>query len=271
MPSEPNLVELHSELLILLQEFHQFCVENNIQYSLQAGSLLGAVREKGFIPWDDDLDVTLTREEYEKFLYTIKCGKLNDPLEFHDEISQLPTVLMRRENRPVVWIDIFIYDYISEKKLCQRLKNAGLLVLIGMLKTHSTMEVVKAKAAQIYTPVQYACYYMAYTFGRLFPMKTKVAWLNWFSQHAFVGHRTLIHRANDSLTERKAIFPSTVMMEYQIVPFETAEAMISSRYHEILVSSYGDDYMIPRRDTDAHSDVHNIARKNLEKVVKYNS
>ena len=45
MSSESGLVELHSELLILLQKFHQFCVENDIHYSLHGGSLLGAVRE----------------------------------------------------------------------------------------------------------------------------------------------------------------------------------------------------------------------------------
>lgn len=263
MPSESNLVELHSELLILLEKFHQFCVRHDIHYTLHGGSLLGAVREKGFIPWDDDLDVSLTREEYQKLLREVKDGKLNELLEFHDEISNIPTILMRRENKPTVWIDIFIYDYISEKKICQRLKNAGLLVLMGMMKTRATMEVVKVKNAQKYTPVQYACYYMTYTFGRLFPIKMKAAWLNWFSQHAFVGHKTLIHRANDDLPGRWMILPSSVMQEYQFAPFETIETMISSRYHEILVSTYGEDYMIPKKDA-GRSYAHAVARIKLK-------
>ena len=61
-----DLAVIHEELLILLQRLHEICLENDIRYSLHGGTLLGAVREKGFIPWDDDADITLTRGEFEK-------------------------------------------------------------------------------------------------------------------------------------------------------------------------------------------------------------
>ena len=63
-----NLDELHNVLFEMLNVFDSFCRENNIEYSLAYGTLLGAVRHKGFIPWDDDLDVMMTRENYNKFL-----------------------------------------------------------------------------------------------------------------------------------------------------------------------------------------------------------
>ena len=72
MPSEPELRELHQQMLVLLQKFHEICMENGIKYSLYGGTLLGAVREKGFIPWDDDLDVVIVRKEYKKLRSVMK-------------------------------------------------------------------------------------------------------------------------------------------------------------------------------------------------------
>ena len=61
-----NIEHTHAQLLELLITFDGFCQEKDIKYTLHGGSLLGAIREKGFIPWDDDLDVAMTRQEYEK-------------------------------------------------------------------------------------------------------------------------------------------------------------------------------------------------------------
>ena len=55
-------------LVEILQEFHQFCHRENLRYSLYAGSLTGASRHQGFIPWDDDIDIMMPREDYEKLL-----------------------------------------------------------------------------------------------------------------------------------------------------------------------------------------------------------
>ena len=70
--SEYGLETIHNDLLNLLKSFDSLCRNNNILYSLYAGSLLGAVREKGFIPWDDDVDVIMVYEEYVKLQSIIK-------------------------------------------------------------------------------------------------------------------------------------------------------------------------------------------------------
>lgn len=65
---EEKLRQLQLTMLEILKVFDKFCREHDLKYSLYAGSLLGAVRHKGFIPWDDDLDVCMSRSDYEKFL-----------------------------------------------------------------------------------------------------------------------------------------------------------------------------------------------------------
>lgn len=63
-----TLAELQGELLKLLLRFDAFCKERGLRYSLDSGMLLGAVRHKGFIPWDDDVDVDMPRPDYERLM-----------------------------------------------------------------------------------------------------------------------------------------------------------------------------------------------------------
>jgi len=62
------LQKLHNVELEIMDEFVKICTKHNLQYFLIGGSLIGAVRHQGFIPWDDDLDVAMPRSDYEKFL-----------------------------------------------------------------------------------------------------------------------------------------------------------------------------------------------------------
>lgn len=70
-----TLAEIQALSLDIMKDIDLFCRANDIQYSLAYGSMIGAVRHRGFIPWDDDIDVYMTRENYDKFAKTYKSSK----------------------------------------------------------------------------------------------------------------------------------------------------------------------------------------------------
>lgn len=63
-----ELQHLQKVILMIAKDVDKLCKENNIEYYLLGGSCIGAIRHQGFIPWDDDLDIILTRDNYGKFL-----------------------------------------------------------------------------------------------------------------------------------------------------------------------------------------------------------
>ena len=85
---DETLRKLQLTELEILQVIDDFCKKHDIRYSLYAGTLLGAVRHQGFIPWDDDLDICMERAEYERFLQT---WEKEGPRGY---------VLMNKENAP---------------------------------------------------------------------------------------------------------------------------------------------------------------------------
>ena len=69
---DETLSQLHEVQIEILDEFVKICEKHQLSYSLVGGTLLGAIRHKGFIPWDDDIDVGLLREDYDKFIKIAK-------------------------------------------------------------------------------------------------------------------------------------------------------------------------------------------------------
>ena len=126
----------------ILKEVHAICEKHGLKYFLDAGTLLGAVRHKGFIPWDDDMDIGMLREDYEKFLEIAK-KELPDYLflqtfETDDkyDIYQVPckiryngTILIEKgiaENSEMhngIYIDVFPYDSLPKNDSVYKLQR----------------------------------------------------------------------------------------------------------------------------------------------------
>jgi len=144
--------ELKESVLGVMDELDRFCRENDIRYFMLGGTMLGAVRHKGYIPWDDDIDVGMFREDYEKFCtlyhaqngYELKCVQ-NDPvyyLPFAKLIDTRTALYEEVYKAPQIgaYVDVFPLDYV-EKESAQLVKfYAG-----GLRKTLEDLKYMKLR------------------------------------------------------------------------------------------------------------------------------
>ena len=123
------MTEQQKKLVEMLSWFHNTCIHNNLRYYIIAGTMLGAVRHKGFIPWDDDIDVGMPRSDYEKlrtliFEINTNCKYVFEyPSRVNTEYSYLyaklydtSTTLVEKMRYPIkrgIYIDIFPIDGIG--------------------------------------------------------------------------------------------------------------------------------------------------------------
>ncbi|MBO7301186.1 MAG: LicD family protein [Bacteroidaceae bacterium] len=123
-----NIEEVKKIQLDILDDIANFCKENNLQYCLAYGTLLGAVRHKGYIPWDDDIDIHMPRADYEKFIKLYNSKEKKNAVITH-EINRnyhVPFAKVFRKGTIVqehlykqsvfgVYVDIFPIDGIKSK------------------------------------------------------------------------------------------------------------------------------------------------------------
>lgn len=127
----------------ILCDIDDFCKENNITYFLSGGTCLGAVRHKGFIPWDDDADIMMPRKEYERFLNLFPkahpekygVGSLKNDSEWQRQFARvwdIHTVLKHKtlnEKEMGVFVDIFPIDGLPSGKYAQKMYYANIKIL----------------------------------------------------------------------------------------------------------------------------------------------
>ncbi len=129
--------------LDLLEQFIKVCKKYNLNYSMCGGSLLGAVRHDGYIPWDDDIDVMMLREDYEK-LCKVADKEFKKPYFFatsfndtkfipHAQLKNLDTTAIDHaddeiEYNKCIFMDIFVFDKIPESRLKQKIQKTRMAI-----------------------------------------------------------------------------------------------------------------------------------------------
>ncbi len=145
MNKEIDVNELKQIQLDILKFVDAFCKEHSLKYFLAYGTLLGAVRHKGYIPWDDDIDILMFRDDYEKLVTTMKDSRYK---VFATEVnSKYPypfakigdtTTYFEEEIKDAidtgVNIDVFPLDYLPEDKVKSIIKKRNFLQSVWTLK-----------------------------------------------------------------------------------------------------------------------------------------
>jgi len=117
-PAEGQIRDIQLANLALLKELDYVCKQNGLQYWIDFGSLLGAIRHKGFIPWDDDIDVGMLRQDYDKIIAAFEKSSRNPDIYVgyvRSEKNTCQYYLKIQHNKcPHLFVDIFPYDYYGE-------------------------------------------------------------------------------------------------------------------------------------------------------------
>ena len=82
------MTDKQKHLYVLYKEVDELCRKHNIDYQLAGGTLIGAIRHRGFIPWDDDMDITMTRNNWEKFVQVCKTELPDNRILECQELNQ---------------------------------------------------------------------------------------------------------------------------------------------------------------------------------------
>jgi lipopolysaccharide cholinephosphotransferase len=130
---------VQKNILNILKEIKRVCDENDIQYLLTAGTLLGAIRHGGFIPWDDDIDICMTLSNYKKFINVCKTKLGNDFFlqTFKTDPNYFMTFAKVRLNNSTfipygsehhhihqgMWVDVFPLISLPNNKFLRKIKN----------------------------------------------------------------------------------------------------------------------------------------------------
>lgn len=103
------LEELKDIQLNILRKVHSFCERNNLSYYLGYGTLLGAIRHNGYIPWDDDIDIVMPRDDYEIFIRQFRDAEL-EVLSIYDD-SNFPFPISKVSNKNTYLVEESSYTY----------------------------------------------------------------------------------------------------------------------------------------------------------------
>lgn len=247
------LNELQQKLLNMLSWFHDFCETEKLNYYVLGGTMLGAIRHKGFIPWDDDIDIGMPREDYKKLAllmnaqtgkYILETPDTNKP-DFYYPFSKIydtETTLVENTKYKIkrgIYLDIFPLDGIGNtieesKKNFQQIKKLNNLLMLKTAGYRKGRSFIKNCGVMLF---------------RLIPLNAK----------------KLLHKVDDACAKKdfsdciycgnlvgnwkeKEIMPRSFFGKSHIYQFENIKIFGPENYDAYLKNLYGNYMKLPPKE-----------------------
>lgn len=233
----------------ILRVIDDCCRKNGIHYSLSWGTLIGAIRHKGYIPWDDDIDIMMKRDDYNKFLscfsapnyelHYFKKGKFwHQPLTKVTDERTAVVFNYKTKSSFGLWVSIFPVDNVPDegqdvwkKKLYRRSTLLRLRTAIWRSDTSFIRNVIKVFVRMILLPIS------SYRCGKFLE--------SLLTANNCQKTKTVCMWEGSKGVTSFSYFPSYYFDEYMDVEFEGNQYMIISKYDSFLRDCYGDYMQLP--------------------------
>lgn len=252
-------------LLDMYNDISKLCDKHNLVYMLGGGTCLGAVRHKGYIPWDDDLDIMLPRDSYEKLIVLLKKGLLGEKYEFdtpnkNSDCKNTFLKIFRKgtldveitsENAPGprgIFIDVFPMDYAPKTYICRKLKGlcSDLLQAICSCVLYVEYPSTLYKEFMHQTAEGKKRYRQRMFLGKIFGIIPHRKWVWWFDQFNAsskdTGYLTIPTGRKHYMGECR---PTEVYLPVATAKFEGLNVNVPHKVVDYLTSMYKNYMEIP--------------------------
>lgn len=249
-----QLVELD-----ILKKFDAMCEKHGLEYFAVYGTVLGAIRHGGIIPWDDDIDIAMPRKDYERLAELV-------PLEFGDGYSLLngqnePRYpfctsrimkkgtefrMMSMKNCPFelgIFLDVFCFDNLPDDKRARRAQLRKCWALEKMCVLRNT-PFPNVPYGGVKRAVVYAMCAVGSVLMKVFPRATLHRWMQGAAR-AYEHEETGYIGWPFGLDPSQSIYPRDMVYPLARAPFEDMQVVMPAKPHDMMRLCYGESYMTP--------------------------
>ncbi len=245
----------------VLNEVDRICRQYDIQYFADWGTLLGTIRHKGFVPWDDDMDITMKREDYTRFCQIVQQeqGDLEiinfhtDP-EWKDMLSRVingrnvnytQEHLKKYHGFPyVAGLDIFPLDYVAPTEDEDEIHCSMISIVEAFSANIRNNTATPEEIEQTTKDIEQMC---GVKFNNLEPLATQLLKLGERLSMMYTDEESqAVALMGDHAGPRPLdVYPKEYYSESIYMPFEYTTIPVPVGYEKILIQKYGENYMIP--------------------------